>query len=66
MRIALFNLSMSGFQELLLEKKYRDYEVNNNNGKLYFGSFFLVFQLMTSTLDNSFLSSDQDTNQFLV
>ena len=39
MRIALFNLSMSGFQELLLEKKYRDYEVNNNNGKLYFGSF---------------------------
>ena len=66
MRIALFNLSMSGFQELLLEKKYRDYEVNNNNGKLYFGSFFLVFQPMTSTLDNSFLSSDQDTNQFLV
>ena len=39
MRIALFNLSISGFQELLLEKKYRDYEVNNNNGKLYFGSF---------------------------
>ena len=49
MRITLFNLSISGFQGLLLEKKYNDYEVNNNNGKLYFVYFsfgvitYLVF-----------------------
>jgi len=33
---------------------------------LNFCFFFKEFQLMTSTPDEHFLSSDQDTNQFLV
>ena len=35
---------------------------------LYCVIFFFLreFQLMASALDDSFLSSDQDTNQFLV
>ena len=32
----------------------------------YFLFFFREFQLMTSAPDNSSLSLDQDTNQFLV
>ena len=42
----------------------------NNLGKgflfLFFYFFESEFQLMASAFDDSFLSSDQDTNQFLV
>ena len=33
---------------------------------IFFFFFFREFQLVASTPDNSYLSSDHDTNQFLV
>ena len=41
------------YSKNLFEKKY-----------IYIYIYFTEFQPMTSTLDNSFLSSNQDTNQF--
>ena len=65
---------MVSFKENALMYSYISYVMNENN--LSYSSqcfilslcvtfFFIEFQLMTSTRDDNFSSSDQDTNQFL-